>query len=263
MMTRETNNADMDRAISHLIDRAGLSPSRNRFFLAARAARGVSGEAALRIAHYWREVTRTFMLTTLAGLGRMAEEAAAQTAPPRHHLAVIQTIFRVIGDDLNNEMHLFKAVAPAGVGGIHYVWWEESILRPVAERLGTDRMPELPPRILALLEMMHRLSRSPLGTAVQMRVVEAIALDIVIAFKRIYTRLAIGGTRVFPAGEQLAWMNSHIQAEVSHHNDVSNQDCGMTSLADTEAKQREMLSLTDEYVRSWNAALDDFAAALG
>ena len=124
-------------------------------------------------------------------------------------------------------------------------------------------MPELPPSIVALQETMHRLSRSALGTAVQLRVVEAIALDIVIAFKRVYSRLVIGGTKMFPASEQLAWMNSHIQAEVAHHSDVSNHDSGMTSLADTAAKQKEMLCLTAEYAWMWNAALEDFAAPLG
>jgi hypothetical protein len=260
------SSGDVDNQLARLINDSGLSSSGNRFFQAARAVRQVDGEAALRIAHYWREVTKTFMLTTIAGVGRMAEEASRQADPPRHYLGVMQTIFRVIGDDLNNEMHLFKAVAPVGVGGIHYVWWEDSILRPVAERLrrrGADQMPGLPSRVVALQELMHRMSRSPLGTAVQLRVVEAIALDVVVAFKRVFTRLVIGGSKVFPAGEQLAWMNSHIQAEVAHHSEVSNQGCGMASLADTEAKQKEMLGLTAGYARAWNAALEDFAAALG
>jgi hypothetical protein len=255
-------SADLDQAIAELINRAGLTPSRNPFFTAARAVTQVHGDSALRIAHYWREVTKTFMLTTLAGVGRMAEVAAGQAAPPHHNLAVIRTVFRVISDHLNNEMHRFKAVAPAGVAGIHYVWWDDTILRPIADRLGADRMPELPPRILALQEMMHQLCRSPLGTAVQLRVVEAITLDIVIAFKRVFTRLSIGGNKVFPSSAQLAWMNSQLQAAVVHHNDVSNHDGGMTCLADTGAKQKEMLCLAAAYTRAWNAALADFAAAL-
>jgi hypothetical protein len=261
----QATSADIDRKITALINRAGLSASENRFFKAAKAVKTVDGRAAVSIAHDWREITKTFMFTTIAGIGGMARQAELDPAPSEHFLDVIQTAFRVIGDDLNNALPVFKAVAPAGAAGIHYVWWERSILRPVADRLGlgpSDALPPLPVNVRALQDNMHRLSSSPLGTAVQLRVVEAIALDICIAFKRVFSRVAIDGTRVFTTADQLAWMNSHIQAEVAHNEEVSDHDTGMTSLADTAAKQKEMLRLTAEYVRNWNAALEDFATGL-
>ncbi len=219
----------------------------------------------LRIAHYWRELTKTFMFTTIAGLGNMAKEAAEDSAPPSNDLSVIQTLFRVIGDDLNNEMHIFRAAAPPGVDGIHYVWWENTVLRPIANRLGRGyypSMPALPTSVQNLRENMHRLSDSALGTAVQLRVVEAIALDLVIAFKRIFSRVVIDGQKMFPTNDTLAWMNAHIQAEVAHNKEVSDHDTGMSIIADTDGKQAEMLTLAAEYVTNWNAALNDFAAVL-
>jgi hypothetical protein len=257
-------NADLDRAVADLISAANLTPSTNLFFRAAKEITAADGYGALCVAHYWREVTKTFMFTTIAGLGVMAREAALHPAPPRQFLTVIQTVHRVIGDDLNNVMPVFQAVAPAGVGGIHYLWWEDSVLRPLAERLGLgpDAPPPLPVNVLAHQNYMHRLTTSALGTAVLLRVAEAVALDICVAFKRLYSRLVIDGARVFPAAEQLAWMNSHIQAEVAHGKDVSDHDTGMTSLAETPAQQQELLRLTAECARHWNAALEDFAAAL-
>jgi hypothetical protein len=260
------SSADLDRDITALLGRANLTPVTNRFFRAAKARATVDGYPALCVAHYWRELTKTFMFTTIAGLGGMAREAALHAAPPRHFLAVVQTVHRVIGDDLNNVMPVFQAAAPQGVGGIHYVWWDDTVLRPVADRLGLgpdDPLPPLPANVRALQENMHRLSTSALGTAVMLRVVEGIALDMCVAFKRVFSRVVIDGSRVFPAAHQLAWMNSHIQAEVAHSQQVSDHDSGMTGIADTTAKQLEMLRLTDEHTRLWNAALEDFAAALG
>jgi hypothetical protein len=261
----QATSADLDRKIAALINCAGLSSSENRFFKAAKAVKTVDGRAALSIAHYWRETTKTFMFTTIAGIGGMARQAELDPSPPEHFLDVIQTAFRVIGDDLNNALPVFQAVAPAGAAGIHYVWWERSILQPIADCLGlgpSNAHVALPANVRALLDNMHRLSSNPLGTAVQLRVVEAIALDICIAFKRVFSRVATDGGRVFTTADQLAWMNSHIQAEVAHNQQVSDHDTGMTNLADTAAKQKEMLRLTAEYVRNWNAALEDFAAAL-
>lgn len=256
---------ELDRAIAALIDRAGLGSNANRFFVAAKGARSAGGQPALRIARYWRDMTKTFMFTTMAGIGVMSRAAAEAPEPSDQFLAVIQTAVRVISDDLNNVLPVFAAAAPQGVGGIHYVWWERSVLRPVAAALGldpSDPLPPLTPNIRGLLDNMLRLAAHPLGAAIQLRVVEAIALDICIAFKRVYSRLAVGGAKVFTDPGRLAWMNSHIQAEVAHHQQVSDGDAGMTTVAATQAEREEMLRLAAEYAQNWNAALEDFAAAL-
>lgn len=261
----QDNRCNIDDRISTLIDHASLLPTNNRFFKAAQACRQVDGEAALRIAQYWRETTKAFMFTTIAGIGVLAQEAAQHPSPPRHLLDVIQTAFRVISDDLNNVLPVFKAVAPTGAAGIHYLWWENAILGAMKERLNLDPsspLPPLPGNVRVLLENMHRLSVSPLGAAVQLRVVEAIALEICVAFKQVFTRVVVDRVKVFTTTSQLAWMNSHIQAEVTHSQEVSDHNTGMTSIADTDDKREVMLGLVAEYVTNWNAALEDFAAAL-
>ncbi len=147
------------------------------------------------------------MFTTLSGLGVTARALSAQNAPSHDVLGAFQTIFRVIGDDLDNFAPEFGAVAPKGVPGMHYIWWEDSIIARLSAELDEESRltaTEMPDGVAQLLSNMHRLAYSPLGAAVQLRVVETIALDIAVAFRRVYGKLSSAGRPLFPNPGDLA-----------------------------------------------------------
>lgn len=237
-----------------------LTSDTNRFFSIARGVKLINPEAALRIAYGWREITKTFMFTSLTGLGILASEAEASNNPDISLLQTIQTSFKVIGDDLTNNMQVFKDVAPAGPTGMHYAWWETDIVDVLRAIIPDKKEHEfLSPNSQNLIQNMRKLSSDSLGCPVQLRVVEAIALEITIAFKRIFSKVERNGQKLFIKKEQLNWMYSHIHAEVEHHKSVTDEKSGTTVIANTKLKQQRMLELIEEYARNWNAALNDFA----
>lgn len=251
--------------IAACIEAAQLSRETNRFFTQAKTVKSIDPLPALRIAHGWRELTKAFMFTSIAGLGVMASDADSQATPNANLLKAIQTVFQVIGDDLSNVMPVFREVAPPGPDGMHYAWWESSIVNPLKAVVGepaNDTTGMLGPAGQTLIENMRRLAHDPLGAAVQLRVVEAIALDITVAFKRVFSKVEVGDKRIFSRPEQFLWMDSHIHAEVEHHKAVSDDDTGTTAIADTDERQHEMLRLTQPYAENWNAALGEFADCL-
>jgi hypothetical protein len=252
----------LDQQIAQCIHDASLTRERNPFFVGARHVQEVEPAAALRIAHAWREITKAFMFTSIAGMGLMAREADAQEHPPEALLTTMQTIFGVIGDDFANLMPAFQKVAPAGPAGMHCAWWESDFVVPLMAVTDSAQHPPLGAAPRQLIEQMRRLADEPLGAAIQLRVVEAIALDITVAYKRVMTKVTVAGKRLFTRRSQLAWMNSHIEAEVAHHQAVSDDDTGTSAIADTEAKRVRMLQLTREYVANWSLVLEEFAASL-
>jgi Family of unknown function (DUF6202) len=258
-----SEQARLDLLITDLIAQAQLTRETNAFFVGAKAVRAIDPLPALRIAHSWREMTKAFMFTSLAGLGVLAKQADDQAYPSPDLLNTIQTIFGVIGDDLTNLMPAFKKVAPAGAAGMHYAWWETDIVTPLKAIAGpSGNALVLGAGAQALIANMRRLTDDPFGAAIQLRVVEAIALDITVAYKRIMSKVMVDGRRVFSRPAQLDWMNSHIEAEVAHHKAVSDHDTGTSGIADTPAKRQQMLALTREYIANWSLALDEFAALL-
>lgn len=260
-----TARKELDERVESEIDKALLRRLDNAFFAAARDAESVTPQAGLTIAVWWRAMTKAFMFTTLAGLGVTARVLSAKDAPARDLLSAFQTVYRVIGDDLDNAAPEFRAVAPTGPAGIHYVWWEDTILEPLAEHVdqeGRLAAQAVPPAIRDLLDNMDRLATEPLGAAVQLRVVETIALDIAVGFRRMYAKVSTEGGKVFTEKEQFAWIDSHIKAETSHAAQVSDDETGMTTLVVTEAEAAEFESLVAEYSRNWSAALTCFAECL-
>ncbi len=205
------------------------------------------------------------MFTTLAGLGVMARRLNEEQAPSRVFLGAFQTVYQVIGDDLANAAPEFSAVAPKGPDGIHYVWWEDTIVAPV-EALVTaeirDRAAELPVAVTDLLANMDRLATEPLGAAVQLRVVETIALDIAVAFRRMYGKVEADGSALFGHDGALEWVDSHIRAETVHAAQVSADETGMTSLVASLAEADEFVRLSVEYAEHWSHSLASFVDCL-
>ncbi|MEU3610353.1 DUF6202 family protein [Streptomyces sp. NPDC035033] len=258
-------DAALEDRITAIIREAGLCRPVNRFFGDARTADTVTPAAALRVGRQWQAMTKAFMFTTIAGLGVMARRFHREDAPDREVLGAFQTAYRVIGDDLANLAPEFSAVSPKGVSGVHYVWWEESILGPLADAVSDAEAADaarLPDGVRDLLANMERLADSPLGAAVQLRVVEAIALDIAVAFRRMYSKVRVAGAGPYTADGALDWIDSHIKAETVHAKSVSDDETGMTVVAATEAERAELLTLAEEYAGNWAKALDAFADAL-
>uniref|UniRef100_UPI00406D529D Putative molybdopterin oxidoreductase n=1 Tax=Streptomyces asoensis TaxID=249586 RepID=UPI00406D529D len=256
---------DLDARVGKEIDAARLRRADNAFFGEARKAESVTPEAALAIAHRWRAMTKAFMFTTLSGLGVMARRFQGQDAPDHELLAAFQTVYQVIGDDLDNAAPAFREVAPRGPAGIHYVWWEDTVLKPVAAHVAEeDRQSAavLPRAVTGLLDSMDRLATHPLGAAVQLRVVEDIALDIAVGFRRLYAKVEVPGTTLFAGRDDLAWVDSHIKAETMHAAQVSDEDTGMTRLVADREQAEEFLTAVREYAAHWSAALETYAQAL-
>ncbi|GAA1982207.1 DUF6202 family protein [Catenulispora subtropica] len=263
--TVHSTSAALDARIAQIIDAAGLDRDGNRFFGDARAADRVDPVGALRLAHQWLAVTRAFMYTTVSSLGVAALAFHRGAEPSRDVLGAYQTAYKVIGDDFANFAPEFSAVSPAGVAGVHYLWWSDTIIAPLEGALGpepaagTDVLPE---GVSGLVALMDELATSELGAAVQLRVVETIALDIAVAFRRAYAKVVVDGTKLFGADGALDWIDSHIRAETGHAKSVSDEDAGMTVAAADEPAQAELLALTERYSRAWYLALEDFADAL-
>lgn len=269
MLTRDVADVRFEQSledqVTQLIQDADLVRPANRFFASAQATEDVAPNAALDIAVAWHELTRAFMFTTIAGLGTLAAEIASGDEPSRDVLGAIQTAYKVIGDDMANLAPEFSAVSPRGADGIHYLWWEDTIVAPLVEHTGassTARKQSLPEGVLSLIDNMKRLGSHRLGAAVQLRVVEAIALDIAVAFRRIYSKTTLGGSRPFRDDGALVWVDSHIKAETSHAASVSDDETGMTLMVATEGDRAEFVRLAQEYTASWAVALGDFARAL-
>ena len=140
--TRQQGNAAiteqvlLDHQIADLIEGARLTRETNSFFNGAKKVRTIAPLPALRIAHGWREMTKCFMFTSIAGLGQLAKEADSQEYPREELLSTMQTVFGVIGDDLSNVMVAFSRVAPGGPAGMHYAWWETDFVTPLRKLSG-------------------------------------------------------------------------------------------------------------------------------
>ena len=250
---------DCEAAVDQILAEAGLRS--HPFFAPPPGAVAPGPQAAWQIARAWGEITKAFMFTTIASLGVLAAEMVTEPAPATHRLTALQTGFRVIGDDLTNLDPIFAKTAPEGTAGIHYLWWAGTIMAPLASALPTppDGDRPLPPGVQGLLDNMRRLARSPSGAAVQLRVVEDIALDIATAFRALFSQVTAGGTTLFGDGD-LAWIDAHIEAEVVHRATVSDHETGMTTIAATPAEQQQLLTATTEYATNWARALHDLAA---
>lgn len=251
----------LEHRVSEAIAAAGLCRPDNRFFEHARSAEQVEPLAALRIARQWQSMTRAFMFTTVAGLGSLAVRFGTGAEPDREVLGAFQTAYKVIGDDMANFAPDFAAVSPRGVDGVHYLWWADSIVAPLVNALGpADAEPaaDASDGVAALIANMARLAEEPLGAAVQLRVVEAIALDIAVAFRRIFARVEVAGAALYREAGALDWIDAHIRAETSHAKSVSDDETGMTAMAATPEEREEFLRLALEYAANWARALGDF-----
>ncbi|MFI9435621.1 MULTISPECIES: DUF6202 family protein [Streptosporangium] len=254
-----SSSTGLDERVAEVVKAAGLVRPGNRFFAMAKAVDQVTAADALAVARQWEVMTKAFMFTTISGLGVAARHFASQKAPDREVLAAFQTAYRVIGDDLDNLAEDFSTVAPPGAAGIHYLWWADSIVKPLTGAVGEEAAGDFPKGVAKLLEAMEAMADHRLGAAVQLRVVEAIALDIAVAFRRVYGKVLVNGQKLFTAPDALTWIDAHIKAETSHAKSVSDEETGMTAMVESGADAEEFVLLATDYAAHWAGALDDFA----
>ncbi len=260
---------NMEQKIIQILKQKNLSEKNHSFFISSAAYRRpatklINIKSAFEIARHWQVMTKTFMFTTLRSLSKLSEYLEACENPKDEMLAALQTGIHVISDDLNNNHPAFAQVAPHGPRGIHYKWWQNDIVMPLAKILNTDSWASLPlsTNIKQLLLGMDSLASEPFGFAVQLRVVEAIALPIAIAFRDIFSNVSYAGKKIFPNRMALAWIISHIKAEVTHHSQVSDNENGMAYVATTFNEQQQFLQMTKHYADLWETALNDFYSFL-
>lgn len=255
---------EIDSKIDHLIENAKITKETNPFFIKAKQVSQVPLEPALMIAFNWREITKKFMFTVLTGLGVMAEKINELDFPSKYAMRVLQTGIAVISDDLNNVFPALAEKAPSGPEGAHYIWWENSILVPLLEAGHKKSLPIpiISSKTKRLLQNMNKLSKNSLGVAIQLRVVEAIALDIVLAFLPLFSKTSLDTQPIFQSRENLSWITAHIKAEVIHHRQVTHDDNGVMNIVNTIKEQEELFFLAEEYINSWKGVFEDFYAFL-
>lgn len=253
------NHLDANRRVLDILKSTRLTRYDNEFFVRANTQKNVSIDAAFLIAYNWKEITKMFLLTSISGLGFMAEKMCSQEDPEERTVHVLQTAFAILSDDLNNTYPTFKKVAPEGAKGAHYKWWEETILLPLKKLAKTK--PMLAKGVQQLLTEMKNLSGKYMGTAVQLRIVETTALDIALAFLAVFSKVQYQGQKIFSDEDKL-WITAHIEAETIHDQQVSNPLYGMTAIADSPEEQLEMFTLLKDYANAWNVALNEFSKFL-
>jgi hypothetical protein len=255
----------LEQRVDDAIRSVGLKRPQNRFFQVAREVESVTPEAAYDIAFQFRDMTKEFMFSTISSIGAVAKILADEKVPRMDTLGVLQTAYRVIGDDLDNFADEFAAVAPKGPTGIHYIWWQSSVVDTLESHLGHGRMDTPKPYtagVAGLIKEMRELRDSPIGFAVQLRVVETIALDVAVAFRRMYPKVVADGVELFPKSTNFDWLESHIRAETGHAQEVSKEEYGMSGVTVTEQDREQFLTLVERYARHWANALDDFTASI-
>lgn len=258
-------NAEMESKIDLIIKENGLAKEDHPFFVFSRELNqagkmAISPEIAFNIARHWGVMTKAFMFTTLASVGQLSYQLSSQNEIPAAILSALQTGVTVISDDLTNHHPAFRKVAPKGPCGVHYQWWNTTITAPLAKHLAIDRWTDLPisANITNLIQGMHELAVTGYGFAIQLRLVEAIALFIAIAFRDIFTNTVDQSKKIFSERSAINWITAHIKAEVNHHADVSDLSFGMASLAQTPEEQDRFLIHINRYAALWSLALTDF-----
>lgn len=257
----------LDIFISELIKKEGITKEDNNFFKEAKKTQNINAYPAMIIAANWREITKTFMFTTLTGIGNFAEVMGSEYAPNKNLLKVLQTSVSVISDDINNTFAIFNKKAPKGFEGIHYLWWESTILDPLKKACSTNNIEIntqsiLLPTVKHLTAGMVQLSKNILGFAVQLRIVEEIALDICLAFRPLFGAVTVNNKKLFSKREDLDWIYSHITAEVVHNNQVKDSETGMVIIAQTNDDKDTMIKLSREYIKLWAMVFDEFALTI-
>ena len=263
---KRSNSENLDFAqveieIRKIIKDSDLTEFENPFFIKAQDISknkiSVTANSALEITRHWRALSKSFMLTTLAGLAHTAYALELEEEPSISSLSALQTGIEVISDDLNNVHPIFKKYAPEGTSGIHYIWLEEEIMRPLALQLEIKDYLNKPLRnnTTALINGMRDLSQKNFGFSIQLRIVEAIALDVSLALTKILLNVKHAEHKVFRDAASLPWLIAHNKTEREHHEKVSHHENGVPYIITSEKEKAEYLQQTKIYTTLWKKCI--------
>lgn len=261
----EKTECRLNDVIAKIIDSSCLTPEKNSFFTTVANKENFTLISAYYIALKWREITKNFLFTSIVGIGNLAERISYHQEPSTSALITLQTVVSIISDDLysaNVNFHGTKISENADKA--HYRWWEKTILNPLSLLV----KPEIEPNFIAsknielLIKKMKEYSNLAIGVIIQLRIVESIASDICIAFKKIFSHIEYNNARVFKSDKELAWIFSHINAELIHQKMVETSLLNSLPEIENQLSEVEFLNLTKEYCNYWNNALSDFASYL-
>lgn len=211
--------------------------------------------SALYIAFNWGVITKTFLFTTISSLGKLSYKLSNDSSPTEQMLQALQIGFSIISDDLNNTHFIFKQNAPSNGRGIHYKWWESSILSPLKLLLPQEKLIAMQ-STLQLTEQMKELAKKTFGAAIQLRIVESIAYNICKSFFILFSNLRIAEQRVFKK-KDLIWITAHLQAE-GYHKKMSEGYSGIIGMLPYK-NLNLFLKLTQSYIDLWKNVLSEFA----
>ncbi|CAB3774336.1 DUF6202 family protein [Paraburkholderia humisilvae] len=260
----EKSPAEFDAQIVVCIEKAGLVPGKNRFYDNAKRVKTMDPFSAMQMSYAWYSIVKSFIFTSIIGMAQMARQADEQETPDTNLLKTLHTSYEVIADDATNMSPVFAEVAPKGYMGMHHLWYGQAMMDPLRKVLNFEDCKAA--QVLraghkALISNMRELSADPMGAATQLRVVEQIAKDNIIALYLSHLKVEANGKRVFSQSD-FKWHNAHVRAEDDHHQWVKDLENGTSLIADTREKQAHMLKLVEQHVENWKLALDDFADIL-
>ena len=129
MQTKLFDTPSMNHEIDKIILTNNLTREGNNFFNGVKTFQVIPPEIAFDVAVNWVEITKTFLFTVIQGLGALAFALSQDKNQNIDKHIVLQTAFFIISDDSNNQHPVFKKVAPKGPEGIHYIWWENTVVK--------------------------------------------------------------------------------------------------------------------------------------
>ncbi len=256
---RILSGREFDSKMTSLIEQHRLTEIKNPFFIRANQMPPLSVDVGLQIAFHWRDITKRYMQTLLISLGKLADNVSQLDLPFDYVICALQTGITVISDDFTHTFAALNKKEQPGPDGTHYVWWETNILSPLIRASHQKSLsPDITvaPKIQLLLESMNKLAKNPLGFAIQLRVVESIALDMVLLLLTLFSKIEVQGKKIFKSSDMLSWITAHIEDEgfEEQHTPYENQEAMNIVRA---ADQKDLFRLAEMYVNRWREAIDE------
>ena len=256
---------ELESKISSLIENAHLTKGKNPFFIKAKQIPYISLESALNIAFNWREIMKQFMITVLMSMGELADKVNQLDFSPEYAISALKIGITVVSDGLNKVFSEREKEASKDPDGVNYIWWETSILSPLIAATKNKSFSSemtISPKAHKLLKEMNKLAKHPLGFAVQLYVIEAISLDIILAFLPLFSRVEVNEQKIFKSSEIISWMMAHLQDELIHIQQPTHDDNGMVNTMSTAKDQEDLFLLAHDYIQCWGEVLEELGELL-
>ena len=250
--------SEFESKLRYLMEQAQLRDWGDPFFIRAKQKPTVSLEAAIKIASLWRDITKHYMYTLLISLGKLADNVSQLDLPPEYTICALQTGITIISDDLENAFSL-KEKAPARPDGMNPVWWEANIVRPLiaaSPKKSLSTKITVAPKTQRLFQLMDELAKNPLGFAVQLHVVESLAVDMVLFLLALFAKIEVQGQKILNSSEVMNWIAAHIEDEAIEDQANLYEDTDIINIMGVEDPQ-DLHLIAEEYVNCWREVLDE------